>query len=196
MKEMFARFAPHRQASGSVGPRGQAPLDGLADGDILVLNLITDGDAGRIVLLLLRRNVSEVKVEDDAAFIGTEGQDEVGIHYALIDIDHEIGIKPEVSGSISLASGRNLRVFLRDNHGAGLQAEALAVFDSVVSVVEDAVEALVQMRHMVAAVEIVVDVDLPVAVERVPLARVEVKFAEAQRRDLRDKIAQEMSERS
>src|SRR5262245_14102215 len=41
------------------------------------------------------------------------------------------------------------------------------VLDRVLAVVENAVEALVQMGHVIAAVEVVVDEHLPVAVESV-----------------------------
>jgi hypothetical protein len=43
----------------------------------------------------------------------------------------------------------------------------LAVFDHVLAVVKDAVEALVQVRHVITAVEVVVDKDFPVAIEAI-----------------------------
>ena len=55
-----------------------------------------------------------------------------------------------------------------------------AIFDGVVGVVEDAVQTLVEMWDVVAAVEIVVDVDFPVAVEGVLLAGMEVQAGEVE----------------
>ena len=54
---------------------------------------------------------------------------------------------------------------------------ALAVFDHVVAVIEHAVEAFVQVRHVITAVEIVVDKNFPVAVEAVmpPLEPVKIR---------------------
>ena len=51
-------------------------------------------------------------------------------------------------------------------------------------VVEDTVEASVQVGNVVTAVEIIVDVDLPVAIQRVDAAIEVVKFpGEIERRD-------------
>ena len=72
------------------------------------------------------------------------------------------------------------------DHRARLQTEALAELDRVPAVVENTVEALVQVRHVVSAVQIVVDEDLPVAVERVvpplePDESVEIEVFDAAR---------------
>ena len=76
-----------------------------------------------------------------------------------------------------------------------MQAVVLAVFDGVVAVIEDTVEPFVQMRNVVAAVEVVVDVDFPVAVEGVLLARVEVKGFEIEGGYAFDQIAEEIMQR-
>ena len=55
-----------------------------------------------------------------------------------------------------------------------------AVFNRVLTMVENAVETLVQMRHVIAAVEIVVDKDFPVAVQSVATALDPIKIAKIQ----------------
>jgi hypothetical protein len=57
-----------------------------------------------------------------------------------------------------------------------LQAKPPAGFDRVTAVVEYAVEALMKIGHVIAAVEVIIDKDLPVAVESVapPLSPVEI----------------------
>jgi hypothetical protein len=59
-----------------------------------------------------------------------------------------------------------------------LQAIATSIFDGVVGVVEDAVETFVEVRYVVPSIEIVIHVHLPVAVERVILARVEMEMVQ------------------
>jgi hypothetical protein len=51
------------------------------------------------------------------------------------------------------------------------------------------------MGDVVAAVEIVVRVDLPVAVDSVSLPREEVEVADVERRDALDRIAEKLSQR-
>ena len=52
---------------------------------------------------------------------------------------------------------------VRGDHRTRLQAVAIFILDGVLLVVENAVQSLVQVGHVVAAVEIVVDKDFPVA---------------------------------
>jgi hypothetical protein len=79
---------------------------------------------------------------------------------------------------------------IADNR-AGLQAEALADGDGVLAVVEDAVEPLVQVRHVIAAVEIVVDEHLPVAVQRVAAALHPAQSIEPQGPELAPQVVPE-----
>jgi hypothetical protein len=61
---------------------------------------------------------------------------------------------------------------------------ALAVFDRVVAVVENAVETFVQVRDVVATVEVVIDEYFPVAVEVIMSPLEPVKSREIQFFDL------------
>jgi len=187
------------EAACPIRPGGEATLDRFADGHVFVLNLVAGGDARGVVDVALRTDVGEEEVEDDFAAIGAKGEDQVGIHDAFVDVQHEVGVEPEVPGAVAVAGFGDNGVVVsrgfRGHHRAGLQAVMAAVFDGVVGVVEDAVEALVQVGDVVAAIEIVVDVDLPVAFERVLLAGVEVQGAQAERGDLLGEIVQVIPER-
>ena len=71
-------------------------------------------------------------------------------------------------------------IIVAPGHRTRLEAEVLAVFNTVIVVFENAVEAFVQVRHVIAAVEIIIDKDFPVAVESVATALDPMKIAEMQ----------------
>ena len=64
------------------------------------------------------------------------------------------------------------------------KAEPLASFDRVRAVAQDAVEAAMDVRDVIAAVKVVVDEHLPVAVDGVLAPLHPVQIAEAERRQL------------
>src|ERR1700693_360894 len=170
MEEVFAGFATDGEASGDVGARAEAALHGIADGHVFVLNFFTDGDALAIVRGGGVGYVGEVVVEDYGALVGRERDDEVGVHDAFVGVDHEIGIEPEIEGA-ALARGGDAggRTGIGGER-AGLQASALEIFDGVLGVFDDAAQAFVGVGNVIAAVEIVVDVDFPVAIQGVDAA--------------------------
>ncbi len=69
------------------------------------------------------------------------------------------------------------------------------VFDGVVRVVEDAVESLVQVRNVIAAIEVVVNVDFPIAIEGVTPSRVEMEPGQPERRNKGSEVSQEPMKR-
>ena len=69
-----------------------------------------------------------------------------------------------------------------------MEAEASAVFNRVAAVIEHAVESLVQMRHVISAVEIIIDKDLPIAVQAVRAALNPMQILKSQVGDLRAKV--------
>ena len=196
MEEVFAGFAADAEAAGNVGAGVEAALDGVADGHVFVLDDFADGDAFAIVLFGGGADVAEVVVEDDGAFVGTERKDEVGVHHAFVGVDHEIGIDPEIEGA-ALARGADFGAgVFAGRERAGLQAGALEIFDGVFGVFDDAAQAFVGVGDVVAAVEIVVDVDLPIAIERVDAAIEVVEFfCELERGDEFGDGAEEFLER-
>ena len=67
-----------------------------------------------------------------------------------------------------------------------MQTGALEIFDGVFGVFDDAAEAFVGVGDVVAAVEIVVDVDLPIAIERIAASLVEFQLGETERPGARE----------
>jgi len=162
---MLAGFTPNGKAAGCIGARRKTALHGPADGGILLLNAIACLDAGNVARTRGFRNIGEVEIKNDIRVIDATRDDQIRVHCALVAVDHEVRIDPVIE---SLAAGCD---------GTGLQAETLADLDSVVGVIENAVEALMKVRHVVATVEIVIDEDFPVAFEMVqpPLESVKTR---------------------
>src|SRR5262249_534581 len=100
-------------------------------------------------------DIREIEIEDDFGSAETMRNYEIRIHRVGIDVDHDIWIDPVIPSL--LPAGKRTR----------LQTESIAAFDLVVGVIEHIVEATMQMRHVVAAIEIVIDEDFPIAVEHV-----------------------------
>src|ERR1700685_3629759 len=107
MKEMLAGFAPNRETSGNIGTRVKSALDGLADTDVLIVDTFADGNTLPVALDGGFTYVVKIEVEDNCTAPDTIGQIQVRIHVALVKIDHEVGILPEVPGAVTGASGRS-----------------------------------------------------------------------------------------
>jgi len=167
VEEVFAGFATDGEASGDVGAGAQAALHGIADGHVFVLNLFADGDALSIARGGGLGYVGEVVVEDYGAFVDRERDDKIGVHDAFVGVDHEIGIEPEIEGAALARGGDAGGGIGIGGERAGLQASTLEVFDGVLGVLDDAAQAFVGVGDVIAAVEIVIDVDFPVAIEGV-----------------------------
>jgi len=195
VEKMLAGFAADGEAAGDVGAGGQATLDGIADGHIFILNFFADGDAVAVVQRGDIVDVGEIVVEDDGALVDAEREDEVGVHDTGIGVNHEVGIDPKIEGVV-LAGGADGGI--RGSGGverAGLQAGALEILDGVLCVFDDAAEALVGVGNVITAVEVIVDVDLPVAIQRINAAIEVVKFfGEIEGRDERRNFAEKFSE--
>ena len=170
MEEVFAGFATDGEASGDVGAGAEAALHGIADGHVFVLNLFADGDALAIVRGGGLGYVGEVVIEDYGALVDRERDDEISVHDAFVGVDHEIGIEPEIEGAALARGGDAGGGTGIGGERAGLQAGALEIFDGVLGVFDHAAQAFVGVGDVIAAVEIVVDVDFPVAIEGVDAA--------------------------
>jgi hypothetical protein len=196
MEKVFAGFATDGEASCHVGAGVEAALYGIADGHVFVLNFFADGDALAIVRVGSGANVSEVVIEDYSAFVDRERNDEIGVHDAFVGVDHEVGIEPEIEGA-ALARGGDAGGGLGvGGERAGLQASTLEIFDRVLGVLDDAAQAFVGMGDVIAAVEIVVDVDLPVAIQGIDAAiEVSELLRELQRGDEFRNGAEEFAKR-
>jgi len=164
MEQVLAGFAADGEASGYVGAGAKAALHGIADGHVFVLNFFADGDALAIVRAGGLGDIGEVVVEDYGALVDGERDDEIGIHDAFVGVDHEIGIEPQIKGAALARGGDAGGGTGIGGERARLQAGALEVFDCILSVLDDAAQTFVSVRDVIAAVEIVVDVDFPVAI--------------------------------
>src|SRR5205823_3792508 len=96
--------------------------------------------------------------------------DQIRIHRALVPVDHAVWIDPVIKGPITFANCAGLRLRPFANQGTPLQTEVLPVFNHVVAIIEDAVESLMKMRHMISTVQIVIDKHLPVTVKGIMAA--------------------------
>src|SRR5437667_11211444 len=102
MEMITGPLAANAEAARAIGPAGQAALDLFADREVLDLYLMRHGNAlGHELLSLRALGPGEIKIEDDAAAVGTERQNEVRVHHALVDVDHEIGKDPPVVGVVA-----------------------------------------------------------------------------------------------
>jgi len=184
VKEVLAGFAADGEASGDVGAGAEAALDGVANGFVFLLDFFADLDAGLIFLRGFFADVGEEIIENDGALVDAERQNEIGVHDAFVGIDHEVRIDPKIEGAALARGGHAGFGFGVRRERAGLQAGALEILDGVFGVLDHAAQAFVGVGDVVAAVEIVVQVDFPVAIQRVDAA-VEIFhfFGELQRGD-------------
>src|SRR5271166_219835 len=196
MEQTLARFATDREAPCAVGSRMQAALHRLANPHILVIHAFAYGDALAIAFGGRIADIVEVEIEDHFAAIYAFGQHEVRVHVSPVKIDHKVGILPEVPRTISLARGRCRGIDSGRNHRTRLQAVPIFVLDGVLLVLEHAVECLVQMRHVVSAIEVVIDKHLPVAPQRVHAALEEMQMREVERGDAAYQPAEKVGKRS
>src|SRR5207245_8840799 len=97
--------------------------------------------------------------------VGTERQNEVRVHHALVDVDHEIGKDPPVVGVVAAthAGGRGVVVRrVRRPQWAHLHAGVAGDCRAVLRVVEDAGQPGVDGVYVIATIEVSSEVDLPV----------------------------------
>src|SRR5260370_36581688 len=111
-----------------------------------------------------------MKIENYFRAIDREWPHQVCIQDAFVPIDHKVGIEPVVQCALATTDSADLNVIVAADHGAGLQTEAGAVFDRVVAVIQPAVQALMEMRHLVAPVYVVIPEDLPFPIPVISVA--------------------------
>src|ERR1700757_2863063 len=81
MKEVLARFAPNGEASGGIGPRGEAALNGLADADALVLDPLSYGNRGEVALARRVGDIGKIEVEEDLGPIHAARNHQIGVQH-------------------------------------------------------------------------------------------------------------------
>ncbi len=130
-------------------------------------------------------DVRKIEIENHGAVVDVDRNHQIRVHVSRVAVDHQIGILPEIPGAVTFARGSGGGILAGSDHRTRLQAVTVFVLDGVLLVIEDGIQSFVQMRHVISAVEIVVDKNLPVAMNVVDAAIEVVKFADAERRDPR-----------
>ena len=204
MEVVHAVLALGREPSRVVGARAQPLLHRLAHLDVLALDLVAERDRLAQPLELLRRKIGvHEPLEDGERAIEPEREDGVELQVVGVEVEHQVGEDPVVERALLVVAAQVAAV--APEHAAGRVARAqrrvlrrveAARHHLVAVVVDRAVEARMRDRDVVA-LEIVVDVDLPVGGQRVvaALERHQLGEAEAGRLDLGRDLAQELGER-
>src|SRR5260221_8197660 len=169
-----AVFAFDGVASAVVGRRVQALLHVFAEHDVLLLDFVAEGDGlldARASFGLIR--VMEKPFKDGEGFVGGERNDDVGGNIVGINVEHQVGKNPEIERLLQSGARRVhtfAGVFLF--HGAN-RRELLGI----IAIGVGAIVGVIDFAHQtgmgdgnVVALEIVVDVHLPVAVDDVVAA--------------------------
>src|SRR5688572_24033241 len=86
VKEVLAGLAAYRQAAGGVCARLQATLDRRTDGDVFLLNLLADLDAGQVARARRVRDIREVEVENDLGSVHASWNHQIGIHGVAVAV--------------------------------------------------------------------------------------------------------------
>src|SRR3981081_1660353 len=174
MEQLFPCFPPCREPARSISPRLQPPLHRLTNSQILSLLCITDRYTRLVVSAPDFSHIAEVVIKDYPAMIHINRDHQIRIQISLVAIEHEIGVQPEIPGAITLprrARGRMLvRSLVRSDHRTRLQAISVFILDRVLLVIQNRIKSLMQMRHVVSAIQIVIDKYLPVTMDVVSLA--------------------------
>src|SRR5215469_2205213 len=175
----------------------QSPLYRFADIHIFFLHAMTYCEALSIVLAGGSIHIGKIKIENHAAAINGKWQNEICVQIAFIPIKHEVRILPKIVGAVTVARGCCLRICSRSGcfHRARLQRKAVRILDSVICVFKNAVQPFMKMRDVIAAVEIVVDVNLPVAVELIDATLKKMQRAQVEGCHASHKTAEKIVER-
>src|SRR5882724_515875 len=176
VKEMFAALAADREASRDVGAGAEPALHRIADSHVFVLHFFADLDAGLVALERFCAYVGKIVVEDNGAFVHGEWKNEVRVHNPFVGVEHEIRIDPEIESAAVARGGDIFFGFGAGAERAGLQTRALEIFDGIAGVFNDATESFVGVGNVIAAVEIVIHVNFPIALQRVDAAIEKFEF--------------------
>src|SRR5437763_2710524 len=106
MEMVAPGFAFDAEAPRIVRTAPEAALHFRADAHIFQLYLMGDGDAvGDELAVFVSIDCREIKIEDDAAAVRAQWQDQVRVHDTLVKVDHQIRKDPPVIG---VAAGADL----------------------------------------------------------------------------------------
>ena len=141
MEEMFSGFAANGKAAGNVGaearPRCTESQMAMSSSCTFSLTAILC-----ICCAAAAADVRKVVIENHGALIHAKWQNQIGVHYAGIGIDHKVGIDPQIK-SVALARGPDTAESVALGvQRAGLQAGALEILNGVFRIFDDAAQPL------------------------------------------------------
>src|SRR6266851_4832146 len=169
-----AVFALDRVASAVIGRGAQATLNIFAEANIFLLHFVAEGNGAFDALLMFRRTqIVEKPLEDGERFVVRERNDDVRGDVIRIDVEHQVRKNPKIKCVLEPRAGRVhplARVFRF--HGTERRELLRVVAESVRAIMR-----VVYFFHQagmgdgdVIALEIVVYVNLPVAIDDVVAA--------------------------
>src|SRR6266480_3347377 len=118
MEQMLSCLTAHRESPRAVRPRLQPALHRLANIQILTLDAITDGNTLLVVLALSFTQICKEKIKNHMAMVDVDWEHQDRVHVALVAVNHQIRILPEVPGAIALAGRAGRGISIGRNHGA------------------------------------------------------------------------------
>src|SRR5213593_3579688 len=170
LEVVHAVLAQRGEPAAGVGARPQSSLHLLTDRDVLLLDLV--GECDRLLHRLPARagaRFGEVPLEDCQRPFGAVGEDDVGAQVVLVDVQHRVRKDPVVEGVLLRARHADVAA-VAARHLAGLQLPDRRVLLGVVAkrlhpvvVVLELLEETGVRDRKVVALEVVVDIHLPVA---------------------------------
>src|SRR6266700_368277 len=171
VKMVDAVFTLHGVTTAVIGGRPQAALNIFTEADIFLLDFIAEGHgAPDALLILLRVDIVEKPFENRERLFVREGHDYIRRNIVRINVEHEVWENPEIQSLLQAGSGC-VETFggVFCFHGAD-GSELLGVVAEGVGAIFRVIDFLHQARMRdgnVIALEIVVDVGFPVAVNDV-----------------------------
>src|ERR1044072_3488517 len=186
---MLTGLASYGEPAGMIRARAQSALPCLTDRHVFILDTLAHGNTRPITLTrLFAHHIRKVKVEDHFRLVHTTRYDEICIHHTVVPVDHEVWINPVIKRAIAFPNCARLCFNSISHDRAPLQTVMLAVLDQVLAVIQHTVESLVQIRHVITTVEIVIDKHFPIAVEVIMTALKPMQISQLQRAYLRDQL--------
>src|SRR5689334_18544786 len=169
-----AIFALHRIASAIISGRAQTFLNIFAEADVFLLHFIAEGNGTLDALLVfLGSDVVEEPLENGECCFVSERDDHICGDVVGINVEHEVGKNPEIQGLLQASAGSVKAIagvfrLCRTNGREllGIVAERVRAVLRVINFLHQA-----GMRDGdVVALEVIVDVNLPVAIDDVVAA--------------------------
>ena len=163
-------------------------MDGFAEFDVFLLYQITKGEVfGKVLSDSRTFRIAKIPFEHGHGLFGTERQNDIDLDIIGVDIQHQIGEDPVIEClSIGvICEVPTIQVVFFDTDGRILLGVIAFGDDLVVVVIDEFEQAWVRNGDMVP-LEVVIDIDLPIAIDFVINALVEAHFVDVHANGLGD----------